>query len=424
MAAPDNRQVNNKESFVALMDLARTAWAAGDFEKALERAAIAARSHPNATQGVIMMAQSLAALNRVDECMALLRGTIADHAGDQRLLGFARSIATMYGRFDDALASALKLLELNPQDPKSHVYLYLCHTGMGRIDLAGQSLETLSGVDKPPQVAKLSHYIDEYHRLKQSMPALVSAWEACLHAKSAPGRIEESPGEKIPVIQYWSQGDPPADVAQILSNWNRTLRGNGLDEVLLFNRDSALSWIASNAPEFGSAFSGAFHYAMESDIFRIAFASRLPCIYIDIDCWPLEHTAQILKFGIQTGGSMLYFRAYRPWVVNGFFIARPNCPFFSELVKQCRGISYDAMPKTHRTIEVTYGPTRYNKVLHGVLLKHQPLQVSEVPGIEGCSRFEFPESELYFTHEAAVASVKPPFALGYKTTEAYWKGVQ
>ena len=38
--------------------------------------------------------------------------------------------------------------------------------------------------------------------------------------------------------------------------------------------------------------------------------------------------------------------------------------------------------------------------------------------------FEFPESELYFTHEAAVASVKPPFALGYKTTEAYWKGVQ
>ena len=33
MAAPDNRQVNNKESFVALMDLARTAWAAGDFEK-------------------------------------------------------------------------------------------------------------------------------------------------------------------------------------------------------------------------------------------------------------------------------------------------------------------------------------------------------------------------------------------------------
>ena len=231
MAGPDNQNAKSKQSLAATLDLARTAWAAGDYERALEHAEIAALGFPKFPQGAILMAQSLAALDRVDECMTLLRRTIADHPESQKLLGFARNIATMYGRFDDALESSLKLLDLNPRDPKSHAFLSFCYTGLGRIDLASQHLATLSDMDKSPQVNKLSVYVDEYYRLKKTLPSLVSAWESCLLEKTLPTRIGGPPQERIPIIQYWSQGVPPADVAQVMANWNRILRNKDVSRL-------------------------------------------------------------------------------------------------------------------------------------------------------------------------------------------------
>ena len=421
IGAPENSEAEGQVNLATLIGRARAAWTAGDFLVALERAKTAMAVYPNNPQGFMVTAQSLAALNRIDHSLAVLREGVAAHPGNLKLLGASRGIASMYGRFDDAMESALKLLELGPEDPKNHVLLFMCYMGAGRIDLAGEHLAALKGMEKWPSVAKLSNYLNEYHRLRKSFPVLVSAWENCLRANGGETSFEISQAEKIPVIQYWSQGAPPDDVARILSHWNAILSAGGLDEVLLFNRDSALSWIDSNAPEFAKPFSGAFHFAMESDIFRIAYASRNPCIYIDIDSWPLEHTVQILKFGIQTGGSMLYFRAYRPWVANGFFIARPDCCFIRELVRQCREIDYSVLPRNHSTIESTFGPLRYNNVLNKILREQEPVRLTDVASPKGCSMIKFRDGMLCFTNEAAVASVKPPFPLRYKTTEDYWK---
>jgi len=47
-----------------------------------------------------------------------------------------------------------------------------------------------------------------------------------------------------------------------------------------------------------------------------------------------------------------------------------------------------------------------------------------VDGVRGCSRLRLGETEIYFSHEAAVASVRPPFKLGYKVTGDYWKALR
>ncbi len=420
--APKKSESRGHLSLAEVIGLARAAWTAGDFDTALERAEAAVAAYSSYPQGYLVMAQSLAALNRIDESLVALRRGIAVHPGNLKLLGAIRSIASMYGRFEDAMESAQKLLELGPEDPKNHVLLFMCYIGAGKIDLASKHLTALNGMEKWPSVAKLANYLHDYHRLSKSYPVLVSAWESCLRTSNGKNYPEPNAVEKIPIIQYWSQGTPPDDVAQIVSRWNALLGAGGLSQVSLFNRDSALNWINSYAPEFAHAFTGAFHFAMESDIFRIAYASRRPCIYIDIDSWPLEHTVQILKFGIQTGSSMLYFRSYRPWVANGFFIARPDCHFFSELVRQCREIDSSSMPKNHATIEGTFGPSRYNNVLYKLLRERKHVRETNAVSPKGCSAIKFSDSMICFTHEAAVASVKPPFPLGYKTTEDYWKG--
>jgi hypothetical protein len=145
---------------------------------------------------------------------------------------------------------------------------------------------------------------------------------------------------------------------------------------------------------------------------------------VDADGWPLEHTARILKFCIGERKSMLYFRSYKPWIANGCFVSMPECPFFRELVSQCLRINLDEWPANSETIGKTFGPERYNDVLADLIRDSAHYAVSAIKDLPGCSSLTLGGGEIYFSHEAAVAAVKPPFMLGYKATEAYWKKVE
>ena len=155
--------------------------------------------------------------------------------------------------------------------------------------------------------------------------------------------------------------------------------------------------------------------------FGIAYASRRPCIYMDIDSWPLEHTAEILRFAVRSGASMLYFRTHRPVIVNGFFVSTPDCPFFQELVAQCLEIDVEALPKDYLALEGTFGPSRYNKVFLDLLSGNAGASAESAGSLPGCSSVSFGDTKIHFAHEAAIASVRPPFPLGYKVTGDYWK---
>ena len=118
---------------------------------------------------------------------------------------------------------------------------------------------------------------------------------------------------------------------------------------------------------------------------------------------------------------MLYFRTHRPVIVNGFFVSTPDCPFFRELVDQCLEIDIDALPKDYLALEGTFGPSRYNKVFLDILGASSNASASRAGDLPGCSTVTLGEHKIHFAHEAAIASVRPPFPLGYKITGDYWK---
>jgi hypothetical protein len=268
-------------------------------------------------------------------------------------------------------------------------------------------------------------YFHGFKRLIDTTPVLASAWKLALSngVESVPAPVHDRPLRELgaTMIQYWSQGSPPDDVQIVSDNWKMLLETERLGRVELFDRKSALGWIEDNAPEFVGQFSAAFHYAMESDIFRLAYASRRPCIYMDIDSWPLEHSAAILRFAIEKSATMLYLRAHRPTILNGFFVSTPESPFFRRLIDECLAIDLGSMPKNYLTLEATFGPTRYGKVFGDFVQSSRNASASIVSEVPGCSVVSLEGSEVYFAHEAAVASVRPPFPLGYKATDGYWK---
>jgi tetratricopeptide (TPR) repeat protein len=412
--APDDQKNRNF--------LAQTCLVAGDFEEALAHSTALLERCPGDVRALMLKAQALLALHRVREALSMLGKAVETYPDDRRLLRLSRGAAFQNGRFDEAADYASHVALLEPTDQRNKVFVVQCLMAAARFDQVERFFGSGGTIERGVLKQEQRYYYD-FKRLIDTAPALASAWQLALE-----NRVDREPalpgsGRALDatVIQYWSQGTPPDDVQIVCQNWKTLVETEQLGRVELFDRESAFDWIRDNAPEFLGHFSAAFHYAMESDIFRIAYASKRPCIYIDIDSWPLEHTAAILRFAVEKCATMLYLRAHRPTIPNGFFVSTPQSPFFKKLIEECLAIDLSTMPKNYVTLEATFGPTRYGKVFADVVQSSSSASASIVSEVPGCSVVSLNGSEIYFAHEAAVASVRPPFPLGYKATEDYWK---
>jgi tetratricopeptide (TPR) repeat protein len=411
--APDH---HNNRVFLATIE--------GDFAEILRCSEALINEKPTDARGWMMKADALVALHRPEEALESLREALSAIGPDQRLLAQARNIAYAHGRFRAAVDFAVELLTIIPDDRWEQYLLTRCLTAAGDIDGVGRYLEEAGPRALEQPLRKAARNYGELERLKRTVPPLVRAWREALDNVAEPTSETAEADYEATVIQYWSQGTPPDDVQVAMSEWKQLLERERLGQVKLFDRPAAKAWISENAPEFSQHFAKAFHFAMEADIFRIAYASKLPCIYVDADDWPLENTASILKFCIRKQKSLLFFRAYKPWISNGFFVSTPTCPFFRELVSQCLKINLDEWPNNRETIGKTFGPDRFNEVLVDLIRNSASCAVSAVQGLPGCSTLRLDGDEVCFSHEAAVAALKPPFMLGYKATEAYWKKIE
>lgn len=398
--------------------------AAGEFETALRRADELLDRSPADLRGLMLKTQALVALHRVRDALEILQELVTQKPDDVRLLRLTRSIAFQNGRFATATHCADRLCELQPEEPSNAALLLQCYMASQRFDLIDRFVGP-DGVAQKGLLRKEYQYYNDLKSLTKTAPAFASAWKLSLANgidRAVPGRAENRPLNAT-MIQYWSQGAPPRDVNIVLENWTKLFETNRLGHVALYDRELAETWIRVNAPEFLAQFSKAFHYAMEADIFRIAYASKQPCLYMDIDSWPLEHTAAILRFALEAESTMLYLRAHRPVIANGFFVSRPDCPFVRELVDQCLAIDLDSLPKDYVVLEGTFGPSRYGKVFADLVTSSATAMASMVESVPGCSSVLLDGRRIYFAHEAAVASVRPPFPLGYKATDDYWKSL-
>ena len=101
--------------------------------------------------------------------------------------------------------------------------------------------------------------------------------------------------DTIEVIQYWSQGSPPKNILDNINKWNLILNNIGLKSIILFDKKQARRWIIKNAKEFLISFDSSPNYAAESDVFRLSYAYKNGCIWIDGDESPTTNSSEIIS---------------------------------------------------------------------------------------------------------------------------------
>jgi hypothetical protein len=234
---------------------------------------------------------------------------------------------------------------------------------------------------------------------------------SCNSPKSQNRITEEtltSAGKIIP-FQYWSQGEPPKAFQEIAAKWNSIFLRVGLQAIRCFDKLTARKWLTDNAPAFLRAFDSAYHYAIEADVFRVAFASLTKAIYLDCDNYPTPHTESILREAIQQGNSLLYFRTHRPALANGFFMSAADCPFFKRLAEKVVDVDFNEKPKDWRFL-YEVGPWIYTKTMDELIANntHVLSPESSPPNIP---RLDFDSFSLGFVVEKHACLASPPFPI-------------
>ena len=231
-----------------------------------------------------------------------------------------------------------------------------------------------------------------------------------------------SPGIDFVPIQYWSQGKLPPDFEKIRTKWNQVLACSGQQQIRLFNKSSARNWIASYTPELIKHFDEAPLYAIEADIFRIAFASKNNCIWIDSDQYPKRYTPQLIQRWSKDCDTLLMFRWNRPWVTNSFFMTKKNSPLFRAMIKA--NLSYTFPKKedlSRKDVLNSFGPGRFNKALT-TLINEGRLPTDKIKNLNKLTPFLMTKDgwKIAFSNETSLCALKPPYSLRYSESTKSW----
>ena len=221
----------------------------------------------------------------------------------------------------------------------------------------------------------------------------------------------------IQAIQYWSQDEIPDEILNLTRLWNQQLSIIGLPPIVIYSKQMAANWIASNAPDFSISFNTAYHYAVESDVFRVAYASKESCMYLDADMLPYPWTNRVLKELLIEESSVLYLRTIRPIIGSCFFISRDGCPFFKRLKNECLGIDFTKLPNDGSTITTSFGVDKFMNVMLGLVSDISSVDIQHL----GCgyTEMKWQDNKLLFVNESLIAAASKP-NLKYKQTQASW----
>ena len=218
-------------------------------------------------------------------------------------------------------------------------------------------------------------------------------------------------------FQYWSQGNPPEEILKIKDEWDRELTKIGLKNIILFDHNSALKWILTNTPDLAESFQTAFHYAVEADIFRIAYALKNDCIWIDSDMVISESVAATLSKRLVSAETTLYLKRRNPGLSNGFFATKKSSPFFTKIAQDMKGFSFKGKKPSKELVLNSFGPTKYTKTFLDLLKSNNKVDLPK-PG-------EYPTLNLNdwnfnFLNKSTFGSEKPEKNLAYFGTNDNW----
>ena len=225
-------------------------------------------------------------------------------------------------------------------------------------------------------------------------------------------------------IQYWSQGEPPADVRALTAQWNALFASIGLPSVAVFSRVAARDWIAEHRPVFLPSFDSAPHYSAESDVFRIAHASVADTFWIDSDLAPGRYAKQVLQEALSRDASLLFLKRKVPYFHNCAFIARRGCPLFQAMARDLEGFDYEdpalaSVSKLKLLENHGFGPAMYGRALEAFCRDHGPVRrdSSALPVLQ---TVVLPVGTLsFFRGDDLVTGAGD--ALAYKHSNDHWK---
>ena len=174
--------------------------------------------------------------------------------------------------------------------------------------------------------------------------------------------------------------------------------------IRLFDKHAAAAYIEQHCPELCRAFASAFHVAVESDVFRVAYAQHNHCIWLDSDLFPTAQTKAVLQKIAGGTRTTLLFRRQRPKVTNAFFATPAHSDFFRLILNSTRGYDFRERARTPAEIMHSFGPGRFNATLD---------QMTDRQRL----------AELGFINEHQALSMGPPYPLAYKDTTDAWQKV-
>jgi hypothetical protein len=319
-----------------------------------------------------------------DAVILIGRKTLISRASDQKLRLIVADSCFATSRYLQALYHAQILTEVSPLS--FDAYHIACESLqiLGRYAEAIEVLETgcrqcLKG-DQLIGTVRSRHV----HRhlqafLKRERVPLYRLWsESILHGDDVSGLdaadIIFNPLFQPQPFQYWSQGTPPGDVVNVTKEWNALFKCLGLNAIQVFDREQALEWITYHNPDFRVPFETAPHYAAESDVFRLAYASCGDAIWLDSDVMPVETSMRVIALALQYDSSLLYLKKRVPYLQSSFFISRRGCPFFAEMANDLRGFDYtdpkfDSVGRLQLIHDYSFGPATYTAALERLCLR-------------------------------------------------------
>ncbi len=368
-----------------------------------------------------------------DATIKLGEQALSSSPGDQQLRLIVADSCYASARYAQALQHAQALIERSPSSFDGY------HIACESLQLLGRPADAIAILDKGcRQCLKGDQLIGtvrsrHVHRhlqayLKRDQVPLYGLWsEAILHGDDARGLDDAvdpvvSPLFRPQPIQYWSQGTPPHDVVAITEQWNTLFGRLGLNAVQVFNRDQALAWIVKCNPDFQIPFETAPHYAAESDVFRLAYASCNDMIWLDSDVIPVATSQRVLALALQHDASLLYLKKRVPYLQSSFFVSRRSCPFFAEMANDLRGFDYtdarfDSVGRLQLIHDCSFGPASYNSALER-LCARSPLQQLDHSGLPLLQRVLFQDFSLSFFRGNWMVRGGP---MSYKSSADNWK---
>ena len=332
----------------------------------------------------------------------LLKEALVYYPKNIELLKLSSDICRLNGNIKNSLSLSETILREHPDNYDGYLRAALDRLSLGEDEIC-----------KVQQLCKQTHgqipkNLEMFRNFACRKDKKTRAWLESFSIKNTHFIYESNQLPDWQPIQYWSQGaeNMPEDVKNLTSLWNQLFKSLKINPIKVFDKISGRRFIIEKSPGLIKAFDSSFHFAVEADIFRIAFAIHNDCIWLDSDLYPTIHTENILSRFLQSNKTILYYRWFRPHITNAFFMSPKKSSFFAEIERQTNNYDFDGKSHTSDEIMHSFGPGRYNKVLD--MFFDSTIE-------------NFSLEDLIFINEHNALKMTPPFDLKYKSTSSAWQ---